>query len=151
MTGGMPKQRQARRRRRHRPADLPPGAAPVPPPAEARRPRDISWTGLAGGALGVLLLGQAAVYVLVSPGDSSRWAALPLFLAAALYLPAIWASVAQTAGRQRVQRGVLAVTLVVVVIGLLFTGPGFAALLLVPSTLLAIASGLIFQGGRPAK
>jgi hypothetical protein len=44
---------------------------------------------------------------------------------------------------------VLAITLIIVVIGVLLVDVAFATLLMAPSTLLAIAGGLIFQGGRP--
>jgi hypothetical protein len=103
--------------------------------------------GIIGGVLGALLVGQAGVYAIVSPGDNSRLISLPLFAVAALYLPAVWASVAPTPQRQKVQRAVLAITLIIVVIGVLLVDVTFATLLMVPSTLLAIAGGLIFQGG----
>jgi len=47
-----------------------------------------------------------------------------------------------------VLRWVLGVTLVVVVIGVVLIAPELALLMLVPSTLLAIAAGLVWQGGR---
>ncbi|MDO8615609.1 MAG: hypothetical protein Q7T33_07720 [Dehalococcoidia bacterium] len=149
----MPKQKQARRRRRERAARREPAAAVAQAvaPEGPRLPRDVSWTGLIGGVMGLLFLGQAAVYILVSPGDNSRWLALPLLAMAAIYLPAIWASAVQTARRRQVQRAVIVVTLVIVVAGVVLVGPAFATLLLVPSTLLAIASGLVFQGGTRRK
>jgi hypothetical protein len=109
--------------------------------------RDISWQGLLGGLLGVMLLGQAAVFNLTSD-DGTTAAAVALAAMACAYLPAIWASLVTTPYRQRVQRGVLAVTLTFVVLGVLFVDAAFATLLLIPSTLLAIASGLVFQRRR---
>jgi len=106
---------------------------------------DISWLGVFGGLLGVTLLGQAAVFNLTSD-DGTTTAAGALAAMACTYLPAIWASSVATPQRQRMQRVVLAVTLAFVVLGVLFVDPAFATLLLIPSTLLAIASGLVFQG-----
>ncbi len=146
----MPKTKRERRRRRDRaPADASagpaPAVAPAPPP-----PRDVSWMGIIGGVLGALLVGQAGVYAVVSPGYNSRLISLPLFAVAAIYLPAVWASATPTPQRQKVQRAVLAVTLIIVVIGVLLVDVAFATLLMAPSTLLAIAGGLIFQGsGAP--
>ena len=149
MAVGMPKQKQARRRRRERAARGQPGAAVAP--ERPRLLRDVSWTGLIGGVMGLLFLGQAAVYILVSPGDNSRWLAAPLLAMSAIYLPAIWASAVQTPRRRQVLRAVIVVTLVIVVAGVVFVGPAFATLLMVPSTLLAIAAGLVFQGGSRRK
>jgi hypothetical protein len=118
--------------------------APVSERAGGRR--DISWTGLLGGLLGAFLLWQAALFVLINPQGASRLAAIPLFAIGSLYLPAIWVSITPTGRRQAVLRWVLAVTLIFVLIGVLFLDPAFATLLLLPSTLLAIAAGLIFQG-----
>lgn len=102
--------------------------------------------GLLGGVLGAFLLWQAALFVLINPEEGSRLAAIPLFAIGSLYLPAIWVSITPAARRQTVLRWVLSVTLVFVLIGVLFVDPAFATVLLLPSTLLAIAAGLIFQG-----
>ncbi|MGH2669250.1 MAG: hypothetical protein ACRDH5_09085 [bacterium] len=120
----------------------------MPPlaPVRARERRDISWMGLAGGLAGVLLLGQSAVIILVSPGDASRWAAVLFFAIGVVYLPAIWVSLFATPQRRPVLRWVVAITLVFVMFAVLFLDPAFASLMLVPSTLLAIAGGLVFQG-----
>jgi len=123
----------------------PPAPAAVTAPA-SRRGRDISWTGLAGGALGVLLPLQSGLYLVVLPGDSSRLAAIPLFFIGLLWVPAVWVSVRATPIRRRTLRTILAVSLPLVVAGVVLYGPQFATLLLIPSTLLAIASGLVFQG-----
>jgi len=91
------------------------------------------------------LTAQSGVYLLVSPGDSSRLAAMPLFAISLLYLPAVWVSLRPTARRRRVLRTVLAFSLPIVLLGVVLYGPQFATLLLIPSTLLAIAAGLVFQ------
>ena len=116
--------------------------------AEPVRPqRDISWTGLIGGVTGALPLGARGVEVLVDPKDLSRYWAILLFAVAAVYLAAVWASVAPLPNRKRVLRNILSVTLVLLVTATLLTGdPGLAVLLMIPSSLLAIASGVIFQG-----
>ena len=143
----MSRRRQARRRRRNRADERP--SAPAIEPESARQPRDISLTGLIGGLAGAVPLGARAIEILVDPKDVSRFLSIPLFVAAAVYLPAIWASVAQIENRKRVLRNILSLTLVLLVVATFFTrDPGLAALLLIPSTLLAIASGVIFQGPR---
>jgi hypothetical protein len=69
----------------------------------------------------------------------------------AVYLAAVWASVAPLPNRKRVLRNILSVTLVLLVTATILTGdPGLAVLLLIPSSLLAIAAGVIFQGPRRA-
>ncbi len=126
----------------------------MPQPAatvtENRKPllREISWTGLIGSAIGVIFPSQSAVYVLVSPGDASRLAAIPLCVIVACYVPALWVSLFGSERRQRVYRGVLIVSLPLVLVGVILYGPAFSTLLLIPSTLLAIAGGLVFQGAR---
>jgi drug/metabolite transporter (DMT)-like permease len=142
------RRKQSRRRHREeRKLRAPDEALPDPPRPRAQQAaaRDISWLGVFGGLLGVTLLGQAAVFNLTSD-DGTTAAAAALAAMACTYLPAIWASVVSTSYRQRVQRGVIAVTLAFVVLGVLFVDPAFATLLLIPSTLLAIAGGLVFQG-----
>ena len=101
---------------------------------------------------GALPLGARGVEILVDPRDVSRLLAIPLFIVAGVYLPAIWASVARIENRKRVLRNVLAVTLLLLVLATILTrDPGLAVLLLVPSSLLAIASGVIFEGPRRGK
>jgi len=142
-----PKRRPSRRTRRERGAERVPPPAPEPVPA--RPPRDISWTGLIGGVTGAVPLGARAVEILVDPGGLSRFWAIPVFGIAAVYLPGVWASVAQVPNRRRILRNILSLTLVLLVLATILTGdPALALLLLIPSTLLAIASGVIFQGPR---
>lgn len=142
-----PKRRPARRARRERGVERLP--APAPEPLPAIPPRDISWTGLIGGLTGAVPLGARAVEILVDPGDLSRLWAIPVFGIAAVYLPAVWVSVAQVPSRRRILRNILSLTLVLLVIATVLTGdPALALLLLIPSTLLAIAAGVIFQGPR---
>jgi hypothetical protein len=97
--------------------------------------------------LGLALLGQAAVYNFVSD-DGEVVAGVTLAVMASAYLPAVWVSVVPVPQRQAVLRGVLAVTLVFVVVGVVFLDAAIALLLIVPSTLLAIAAGLVFQGSK---
>ena len=106
----------------------------------------MSWTGLLGGLLGFAFLAQSALFNVVSADDPSVGAAVILSLMALAYLPAVWVSLLPSPNRQRVLRGVLVVTLLFVVLGVLFVSVAFATLLLVPSTLLAIAAGLVWQG-----
>ena len=96
-------------------------------------------------------LGAFAVELLVDPAGDSRWWALPFSVMAFVYLGAVWASVAGVQNRRRILRNILAVTLVMLVLASILTSnPGFALLLLIPSSLLAIAAGVIFQGPQRA-
>jgi hypothetical protein len=148
----MSRRREARRR--HRIDRRERGPSPSVPALEtvpARPQRDVSWAGLAGGVTGSLPLAARGVEILVAPGDVSRFWATAFFAVAAVYLPAVWASVARVPNRKRILRNVLAVTLVLLVVATILTSdPGLALLLLIPSSLLAIASGIIFQGPQRA-
>jgi len=150
----MSRRQQSRRRHRAERRDRDPAAVPPVPaaPPEAPRPwlADVSYTGLLGGVTGVLALGQAAVYILVENAQdvSTLWA-IPIFAAAAVYLPAIWVSLRQNPRRRAVYRTILAVTLVFMVVGAIFLDLAFFGLLLIPSSLLAVAAGMLFQ--RPSK
>ena len=76
---------------------------------------------------------------------------MPTFGIAAVYLSGVWASVARVDNRKRILRNILSLTLVLLVIATILSGdPALALLLLIPSTLLAIASGVIFQGPKRA-
>lgn len=147
----MTRRRQSRRRHRAERRERDPSAEPTPPPARpAAAPQsrfaDVSYTGLLGGVTGVLALGQAAVYILfVNAQDVSTLWAIPIFAAAAVYLPAIWVSIRPTPNRRKVIRGVLAVTLVLMVIGAIFFDAAFFGLLLIPSSLLAVAADILFS------
>lgn len=145
----MGQRRQTRRQRRDRAAARP---APPPEPAPARPRRDISLTGLIGGLTGAVPIAARAVEIIVDPKDLSRYWAIPLLAIAAVYLAAVWASVAQLENRKRILRNILSVTLVLVVTATILTGdPGLAVLLMIPSSLLAIAAGVIFQGAQARK
>ncbi len=70
-----------------------------------------------------------------------------MFAIAAVYFTAVWASVSSQPNRKRVLRNILSVTLILLVTATILTGdPALAVLLLIPSSLLAIAAGVIFQG-----
>src|SRR5574341_508113 len=143
----MPKRRPSRRGRRDRAAGR--ASLPVPEPVPVRPQRDVSWTGLAGGLTGAVPLGAFVIELLVDPAGDSRWWALPFSVMAIVYLGAVWASVANVPDRKRILRNILSATLVMLVVASILTSnPGFALLLLIPSSLLAIASGVIFQGWK---
>ncbi len=118
--------------------------------AAAARPKPggaigISWLGLAGGVIGVLPLAALAVEVLVDPPETGRWPAAVLLAMSAVYLPAVWVSLSATPLRRRVQRGVVAASIVMVAAGLPLFGAPLAVLLMPATALLAIASGLVFS------
>jgi len=148
----MSRRQQSRRRHRAERRERDP-AAPTPsplPPAPPARPwlTDVSYTGLLGGLTGALPVSARAVEILAT-GDVSRVWAVPLFAIGAVYVPAIWVSVRPVANRRNVYRWVLVVSLVAMVIGAVAISPTLAGLLLVPSSLLAIAAGVLFS--RPPR
>jgi hypothetical protein len=151
----MTRRRQTRRRRRTERREGGPAVTDshvsVTPEAQAAPNasfRDISYTGLAGGLTGVIALGQSGVFYLLGEADESQWWSIPLFVGAAVYLPAIWVSVRPVPNRRSVLRGVLAITLVLMVVGAVLFDPAIFGLLLIPSGLLAIAAGLLLQRGE---
>src|SRR3990172_3774552 len=119
----MAKRRAARRRRRERRAHAGPTETPAAPRAADRATHGVSWTGLLGALLGFAPMIVIAVGVLVDPGEASRAIAVVPLLMAALYIPAGWASVAQTDQRRSILRGSAAASIIMA-----FAGPG----LLVP-------------------
>lgn len=83
------------------------------------------------------------------PGIGWPIAAVPALMAA-LYLPAVWASVAPTELRQPILTGSVFVSLVLAFGGSFIPGVGFVTLLvLMPATvLLWLASGGMRRGGK---
>lgn len=142
-----PKRKSPRRNRR--PGANERASTPQSEPEPVRPRRDISITGLIGGLTGAVPLGAFAAELLIDPAGESRWWAVPFFLMALVYVPAIWASVARLKDRKRTLRNVLSLSLVLLVLVTIVTrNPSIALLLLIPSSLLAVASGVIFQGPR---
>jgi hypothetical protein len=142
----MTRRRESRRRHRAERREREPAVTPPPPsaPEPPKPPRDVSWTGLAGGITGALPLAARSVDIFVN-GDVSRFWAVPLLLIGVVYAPAIWVSVRPVANRRKVLRNVLVVSLVAMVLGAVFISVQLATLLLIPSSLLAIAAGLMFD------
>lgn len=101
--------------------------------------------GLAGGLAGVLSMGALGVSLLQEPPEAGRWPGALALGMASPYLAAAWASLGDTPWRRPVQRGVTALSVAMVLAGLPLFGPAIALLLAVPTTLLAIAGGLIFR------
>ena len=138
----MPK--KSRRRKRQRPAGTlagPPATAPV----AARARQRISWTGLIGAVLGFAPLFALAVEILVDPPGVGRpFATVPLLMAA-MYVPALWASVARTERRQAILRGSLAASLVLAFTGSTLFGPVLLIVLVPATALLAVAGRLVWQ------
>ena len=64
------------------------------------------------------------------------------------FLPALWASIAATPHRERILRVTTVATIVLAAVGVLGFGVGFALLMAPTASLLAIAAGLVFQGGK---
>ncbi|HEU4758937.1 MAG TPA: hypothetical protein VFT91_03040 [Dehalococcoidia bacterium] len=82
--------------------------------------------------------------MLVDPPEAGRWPAALLLTMAAVYLPAVWASVSDTPRRRAIQRGVVAASIAMVLVGLPFFGAPFAVVLMPATGLLAVASGLVW-------
>jgi len=82
-----------------------------------------------------------AVGVLVDPGEASRAIAVVPLLMAALYIPAGWASVAQTDQRRSILRGSAAASIIMAFAGAGLLGPPAFLALLPATVLLWLASG----------
>jgi hypothetical protein len=138
-------------RRRHRRRAAGEAAAPPPPPRgtpEQSRTRSISWTGLLGALSGILALSAVAADIIVTPPEDvgATLAAVPIAMAA-LYTPAVWASVVRTEARQSILRGSVVASLAMAFTGSLVFGFVTLVILLPATALLWIASG----GLRPAR
>ena len=85
-----------------------------------------------------------ALEIFIEPPEIGRpFASVPLLMAA-IYVPAIWASVASTERRQAILRGSLTASLVLAFSGSIIFGP-VLLIVLVPATgLLAIAGKLVW-------
>ena len=129
----MPK--KSRRRKKQRPAGTlagPPATAPV----AARARQRISWTGLIGAVLGFAPLFALAVEILVDPPGVGRpFATVPLLMAA-MYVPALWASVARTERRQAILRGSLVASLILPFTASFIFGSVILFVMLAPATAL---------------
>lgn len=85
-----------------------------------------------------------AVEILVDPPEVGRpFASVPLLMAA-IYVPAIWASVARTERRQAILRGSLTASIILAFTGSVFLTPAFLIVLIPATTLLAVAGRLIW-------
>lgn len=94
------------------------------------------------GVFALALLGSA---ILVEPPEAGRWPGAVLLAVAMPYLAAAWVSLRDTPWRRPVQRGVTALSVAMVLAGMPLFGPAIALVLVLPTTLLAIAGGLIFS------
>ena len=133
-----------RRRRRERRSTTRPGGPPAPtaaPPILARARRDISWAGLLGALLGFAPMLAIATGVLVDPGEASRAIAAVPLLMAALFIPAAWASIAETDLRRAILRGSAAATIIMAFAGGALLGPVVFLTLLPATVLLWMATG----------
>ena len=105
----------------------------------------ISWAGLLGALLGFAPMLALAVEILVDPPEVGRpFAAVPLLMAA-IYVPALWASVARTERRQAILRGSLVASLVLAFTGSVLFGPVLLIVLVPATALLAVAGRLVWQ------
>jgi hypothetical protein len=103
---------------------------------------------LIGGLLGFAPLAAIAAGVLVDPPEIGRpFAAVPAVMAA-LYLPAVWASVARTERRQPILRGSVFVSLVLAFGGGFLISFVVLAVLAPATVLLWLASGGMRKDGK---
>jgi len=106
------------------------------------RAAGISWTGLTGALLGLVPLFALGTYLLFfQPPEAHPVPELILLMMGALYLPALWASVAPTPIRRTV---LLATSLLVLVLSLAFLSGFFGLTILVfivpPALLLLVGA-----------
>lgn len=111
--------------------------APSAAAAKREEPQQpaVSWAGLVGAALGAGPMAALAIELAVDPGRTDRALALAPGVMAAVYVPAVWASVTKTELRQRVLQGTLVASLVIAFVGAVFLGP-VHLLVLAPATVL---------------
>lgn len=105
--------------------------------------------GVVGGLSGLLPMAAIAASILIDPGDASRWYAIVFAIGALFFVPVTWASYFPTSRRVQVQKGaVFGCLAIAAVTSILLSTLVIAVLLAIPTTLLAIASGIVFQGRR---
>jgi hypothetical protein len=103
--------------------------------------------GVAGGLSGLVPMAALAVIILVDPGGASRLYAIVFVIGAAFFVPVTWASFFPGPRRVQVQKAaVYGCLLIAAVTAVILQTLQLAVLLAVPTTLLSIASGIIFQG-----
>jgi hypothetical protein len=117
-------------------------------PGEVATSVGVSWAGLAGGALGFVIMVALAVAVAAGAGDASRWWSLPLVALSAVFAGATWVSFRPFASRELVFRGIVIAVMVLAVVGVPIYGIELPLVLAPPIVLLAQAAGLIFQRNR---
>jgi hypothetical protein len=146
----MTRRREARRRQRIDRRDRDPDAIAQPattPSLETAEARDISVMGVVGGLAGILPFSGVAVGILFDPGIDEKWIAAIFAVIALAFVPVTMASIVSTPRRRSVQRFTVFACLGLAAGGSLLTGDLIVAMLLaIPTTLLAIAAGIVFQG-----
>ena len=101
----------------------------------------ISWAGLLGALLGFALMLAIAIGLLVEPPQSGRAIAAVPFMMGTLFIPAAWASLAQTDQRRAILRGSAAASIIMAFAGGALLGPVMFVALLPATVLLWLASG----------
>ena len=93
--------------------------------------------GLIGGLMGIAPMAALALEILIDPPQEvgRPFATVPLLMAA-IYVPAVWASVAHTGRRQAILRGTLVASLVLPFIGSFIFRSVIPLLVLAPATAL---------------
>ena len=146
----MTRRREARRRQRIERKERDPDAVAQPaatPPPKAAQVRDISVMGVVGGLAGILPFSGVAIGILFDPGIDEKWIAAIFAVIALAFVPVTVASIVNTPRRRSVQRVTVFACLGLAAGGSLLTGTLIVAMLLaIPTTLLAIAAGIVFQG-----
>jgi hypothetical protein len=138
-----------RRREKRRSRGEATGVAPPPRKPEQRTPgRSVSWLGVLGGLSGALAMAALALDIIAAPPEDVgvALAAVPIAMAA-LYTPAIWASLARTNARQAILRLSVLVSLAMAFAGSFVFGLVVLVVLLPTTILLWLASG----GPRPPR
>lgn len=111
----------------------------------------VSWTGLIGGGLGVVIMMALAISIGAGAGEGSRLYAIPLALLSAPFALGAYISVKPLAARENLLKGVVVVCLLLAIGGMLVFGAALSVVLTPPIALLAQAAGFIFQGSKNKK
>lgn len=101
--------------------------------------------GLIGGLIGFAPMLALGVELLADPPEAGRALAIVPLVMAAIYVPAVWASLAHTERRRDILRASVIASLVLAFLGSVIFGFALLVLLMPATALLAIAGRLVFS------
>jgi len=124
--------------------------APVVAAAKRAPPVRPSFTGVAGGVIGFGILLALTVLIAGGASDRSRLWSVPLAVFSGVFLAAAIISARPYPSRQRNLRVIVVGSMLAGAAGVYPYGIELLILMAPPISLVAIAAGLVFQGGKTA-